>query len=234
MATPRVLILRAPGANCDAEAQFAFEKAGARAERVHINRLREKPNELMRYQILVIPGGFTYGDDVAAGKILANQFAHLLGDSLRRFRDAERLILGICNGFQVLCEAHLLDGALTRNSHLHFRCKDQALRIENNATVWTSGYDLGARVVIPVKNGEGCFVADERTLDMLEAEGRVIARYIEGSPNGSMRDIAGITNERGNVVGLMPHPEHAVDALTGPSADGVTFFTSVLKALVAA
>ena len=143
-------------------------------------------------------------------------------------------VLGICNGFQVLCEAHLLPGALTRNSHLHFRCKDQALRIENNRTPWTSGYELGARVVIPVKNGEGLYGADAHTLDALEAEGRIVARYIEGSPNGSMRDIAGVANEAGNVVGLMPHPEHAIDPLTGPSADGLAFFTSVLKALVAA
>src|SRR5580704_2779810 len=108
MAIPRVLILRAPGANCDAEAQFAFEQAGAVAERVHINRLREKPELLKHYQILVVPGGFTYGDDVAAGKILANQLAHFLGETLRRFRDAEKLILGICNGFQALLKAGLI------------------------------------------------------------------------------------------------------------------------------
>jgi phosphoribosylformylglycinamidine synthase len=134
----------------------------------------------------------------------------------------------------VLCEAHLLPGALTRNVHLHFRCTDQTLSIENTETAWTNGYAAGSRVVIPIKNGEGCFVADAPTLDRLEAQGRVIARYVGSNPNGSMRDIAGITNERGNVVGLMPHPEHAIDPLTGPSADGLTFFTSVVKALIAA
>ena len=141
-------------------------------------------------------------------------------------------VLGICNGFQVLCEAHLLPGALVRNSHLHFRCADQPLVIENTTTAWTNGYEANAHVVIPVKNGEGCFVADAATLARLEGEGLVVARYHGTNPNGSMRDIAGISNEAGNVVGLMPHPEHAIDELTGPSAGGLTFFTSVVKALV--
>jgi phosphoribosylformylglycinamidine synthase len=143
-------------------------------------------------------------------------------------------VLGICNGFQVLCEAHLLPGALMRNAHLHFRCKDQLIGIENTTTAWTSAYEADARVVIPIKNGEGRFVADNRTLDLLEGEGRVVARYLDGNPNGSMRDIAGISNEAGNVVGLMPHPEHAIEELTGPSTGGLAFFTSVLKTLVAA
>jgi phosphoribosylformylglycinamidine synthase len=141
-------------------------------------------------------------------------------------------VLGICNGFQILCEAHLLPGALTRNQHLHFRNRDQLLRIESTDTAWTNGYTPGQEILIPVKNGEGCYVADERTLDALEAEGRVVARYVGGNPNGSSRDIAGIANEAGNVVGLMPHPEHAIEDLTGPGTDGLTFFTSVLKSLV--
>src|SRR6185312_3040155 len=138
MATPRVLILRAPGANCDAEAQFAFERAGAIAERVHINRLREQPSELMRYQILAIPGGFTYGDDVAAGKILATQLAHFLGDALRNFRDSEKLILGICNGFQVLLKAGLLlqpdeDGPLATLAHnASGRFEDRWIHLQAN------------------------------------------------------------------------------------------------------
>jgi phosphoribosylformylglycinamidine synthase len=134
----------------------------------------------------------------------------------------------------VLCESHLLPGALTRNANLHFVNRDQTLRIESAKTLWTSGYDAGQQIVIPVKNGEGCYVADERTLDALEAEGRVVARYVGGNPNGSTRDIAGISNEAGNVVGLMPHPEHAIEDLTGPSTDGLTFFSSVLKSLVPA
>ena len=141
-------------------------------------------------------------------------------------------LLGICNGFQVLCEAHLLPGALTRNHELHFLCQDQKLEIVNNKTAWTSSYELGQEIVIPLKNGEGSFQCDDETLAALESEGRIIARYVGENPNGSRNKIAGITNERGNIVGLMPHPEHAIDTLTGPSADGLAFFTSVLKELV--
>jgi phosphoribosylformylglycinamidine synthase len=131
----------------------------------------------------------------------------------------------------VLCEAHLLPGALTRNAHLHFRGRDQVLRMLSTDSAWTSGYSEGQEILIPVKNGEGRYVADEATLDELEATDRVVARYVNGNPNGSMRDIAAIRNEAGNVVGIMPHPEHAVEALTGPSTDGLAFFTSVLKHL---
>jgi phosphoribosylformylglycinamidine synthase len=138
-------------------------------------------------------------------------------------------VLGICNGFQILCEAHLLPGALTRNSHLHFRNRDQRLRIRSVSSAWTNSFTMGQEIVIPVKSGEGCYVADPHTLDELEAGDRIIARYVGANPNGSLRDIAGIRNAAGNVVGLMPHPEHAVDPLTGPSTDGVGFFTSVLR-----
>ena len=141
-------------------------------------------------------------------------------------------VLGICNGFQVLTESHLLPGALTRNDHLHFICRDQKLRIENNTSAWTSNFSVGDEILIPLKNGEGGYVADEKTLDELEGEGRVIARYLELNPNGSRRDIAGITNARGNVVGIMPHPEHAVEKLTGPTTDGLGFFTSLLSSLI--
>src|SRR5690606_29567251 len=130
-----------------------------------------------------------------------------------------------------LCEAHLLPGAMLRNEHLRFVCRDQRLRVENAATSWTSAYGQGQEIVVPLKNIDGCYVADERTLDELEAEGRVAFRYVGENPNGSLRDIAGITNARGNVVGLMPHPEHAVDALTGPTTDGLGFFTSVLEGM---
>jgi phosphoribosylformylglycinamidine synthase subunit PurQ / glutaminase len=141
-------------------------------------------------------------------------------------------VLGICNGFQVLCEAGLLPGALTRNGHLHFRNRDQALRIERADTAWTASYAEGQRIVVPVKNGEGRYVAAPAELERLEGEGRVAVRYVEGNPNGSLDDIAGVTSEDGRVVGLMPHPEHAVEDLTGPSTDGLGFFTSVLKAVV--
>ena len=138
-------------------------------------------------------------------------------------------MLGICNGFQVLCESHLLPGALIRNDHQTFVCRDQRLRIENSSTAWTSGYAEGQEITIVLKNGEGGYVADDATLDALEGEGRVVARYLDHNPNGSLRDIAGITNERGNVVGLMPHPEHCVEEGYGPSTDGLPFFTSVLR-----
>jgi phosphoribosylformylglycinamidine synthase len=224
--TARIGVVTFPGSLDDRDALRAVRAVGADPV-----SLWHKDRSLRDVDAVVLPGGFSYGDYLRCGAIA--RFSPVMEAVINAANDGLP-VLGVCNGFQVLCEAHLLPGALTRNSHLHFRCKDQALRIENNATVWTSGYEVGARAVIPVKNGEGCFVADEPTLDMLEAQGRVVARYIEGSPNGSMRDIAGITNERGNVVGLMPHPEHAIDELTGPSADGITFFTSVLKALVAA
>ena len=224
--TARIGVVTFPGSLDDRDALRAANAVGAQAV-----SLWHKDPSLHDVDAVVLPGGFSYGDYLRCGAI--SRFSPVMETVISAARDGLP-VLGICNGFQVLCEAHLLPGALTRNSHLHFRCKDQALRIENNRTAWTSGYELGARVVIPVKNGEGLYVADAHTLDALEAEGRIVARYIEGSPNGSMRDIAGVTNEAGNVVGLMPHPEHAIDPLTGPSADGLPFFTSVLKSLVAA
>jgi phosphoribosylformylglycinamidine synthase I len=136
-------------------------------------------------------------------------------------------VLGICNGFQILCESHLLPGALIRNDHRRFVCRDQRLRIENSHTPWTAAYEPGSEITIVIKNGEGGFVADEPTLDRLEGEGRVVARYLGDNPNGSLRDIAGICNERGNVVGLMPHPEHAVEELTGCGTDGLGFFSTL-------
>jgi phosphoribosylformylglycinamidine synthase len=142
-------------------------------------------------------------------------------------------VLGICNGFQILCESHLLPGALIRNDHRKFVCRDQRLRIENTRTAWTSAYDDGAEITVVLKNGEGSYVADDATLDRLEGEGLVVARYLGVNPNGSLRDIAGITNERGNVVGLMPHPEHAVEDLTGPGTDGLGFFTGLVEAVLA-
>jgi phosphoribosylformylglycinamidine synthase len=141
-------------------------------------------------------------------------------------------VLGICNGFQVLVESHLLPGGLIRNENQHFICRDQKLIVENVDTTWTNQFTLGEEITIPLKNGEGGYIADEETLKRLEGENLIPFRYSEVNPNGSMNNIAGLRNERGNVVGLMPHPEHAVDSLTGPSTDGLPFFTSVLTALV--
>jgi phosphoribosylformylglycinamidine synthase len=142
-------------------------------------------------------------------------------------------VLGICNGFQILCEAHLLPGALIRNSVRTFVCRDQDLRVESTDTTWTADFTAGQTINIVLKNGEGGFVADQETLRRVEGEAQVVFRYLNGNPNGSLNDIAGICNERGNVVGLMPHPEHNVDPLTGPTADGRPFFSSVLGFLAA-
>ena len=200
-------------------------------------RLWHADADLHSVDAAVLPGGFSYGDYLRCGAIA--RFAPVMA-SLADAATGGLPVLGICNGFQILCESHLLPGALIRNQHLHFRNRDQRLRIEAVDTAWTSGFERDQEIVIPVKNGEGRYVADAATLDELEGEGRVIARYATdgpaergyGNPNGSLRDIAGITNAAGNVVGLMPHPEHAVEALTGPSTDGLPFFTSVLRKLV--
>ncbi len=225
MAQPRILILRAPGANCDRETEFAFERAGGRPERVHINRIREQPSLLERYQVLVIPGGFTYGDDVAAGKILASQLSHFLGDALRRFRDAEKLILGVCNGFQVLLKAGLLfppdeDGpiaTLTANDNGRFEDRWVYLQAHPGKCPFLDGYD---RLHVPVAHGEGKFVCREPWfLKGLEQSGQIVLRYVDGNgrpgpfpvnPNGSAGDVAGLCDPTGRVLGLMPHPERHV------------------------
>ncbi|MEV0806541.1 phosphoribosylformylglycinamidine synthase subunit PurQ [Micromonospora sp. NPDC050200] len=222
--TARVGVVTFPGSLDDGDAARAVRIAGAEPV-----RLWHGDAELHGVDAVVLPGGFSYGDYLRCGAIA--RFAPVMD----RIVDAARgglPVLGICNGFQILCEAHLLPGALTRNQHLHFRNRDQVLRVESAGTAWTNAFQAGQEILIPVKNGEGCYVADTATLDELEGEGRVVARYVGGNPNGSQRDIAAITNPAGNVVGIMPHPEHAVEALTGPSLDGLGFFTSVLKHLV--
>jgi phosphoribosylformylglycinamidine synthase len=178
---------------------------------------------------VVLPGGFSYGDYLRCGAIA--RFSPVM-ESVIAFAGEGGPVLGICNGFQVLCEAHLLPGALLRNGERRFTCLEQRLRIESDTTAWTSEFEAGEEITLVLKNGEGRYYADERTLDELEAEGRVVARYLGGNPNGSLRDIAGIASAAGNVVGMMPHPEHAIESLTGPGTDGLRVFTSVLSRLM--
>ncbi|MCZ7415331.1 MULTISPECIES: phosphoribosylformylglycinamidine synthase subunit PurQ [unclassified Streptomyces] len=222
--TTRIGVVTFPGSLDDTDALRAVRIAGAEPV-----KLWHRDKSLHQVDAVVLPGGFSYGDYLRCGAIA--RFSPVMETVIGQAR-AGMPVLGICNGFQVLCESHLLPGALTRNDHLHFICRDQRLRVENADTAWTRDYAAGQEITVPLKNGEGGYVADERTLDALEAEGRVVFRYLDGNPNGSRRDIAGITNEAGNVVGLMPHPEHAVEALTGPTTDGLGFFTSALKTLV--
>jgi len=222
----RVGVVTFPGSLDDRDALRAIRLAGAEPV-----PLWHGEKWLSDVNAVVLPGGFSYGDYLRCGAIA--KFA----PAMESIADGARNglpVLGICNGFQVLCEAHLLPGALIRNAQRRFVCRDQRLRIDNAETAWTADYQPGQQVVIPIKNIDGGFVADRRTLDELEGEGRVVARYVDGNPNGSYRDIAGICNAAGNVVGLMPHPEHAIEPLTGPSADGLGFFTSVLNSLVGA
>ncbi|MFX4294015.1 phosphoribosylformylglycinamidine synthase subunit PurQ [Streptomyces bohaiensis] len=224
--TTRIGVVTFPGSLDDHDARRAVRLAGGEPV-----ALWHRDRDLKQVDAVVLPGGFSYGDYLRCGAIA--RFSPVMESVVEQARGGMP-VLGICNGFQVLCESHLLPGALTRNDHLHFICRDQRLKVENAGTAWTSDYAEGQEITVPLKNGEGGFVADERTLDELEAEGRVVFRYLGSNPNGSRRDIAGITNAAGNVVGLMPHPEHAVEPLTGPTTDGLGFFTSVLKKLVQA
>ncbi len=220
----RVGVVTFPGSLDDVDARRAVGLGGHEAV-----ALWHGDHDLQGVDAVVLPGGFSYGDYLRCGAI--SRFAPVMTEVVEAARKGMP-VLGICNGFQILCESHLLPGALIRNDHRKFVCRDQRLRIENNRTPWTSAYAEGAEVTIVLKNGEGGFVADDETLDRLEGEGQVVARYLDGNPNGSMRDIAGITNERGNVVGLMPHPEHAVEELTGSGTDGLGFFTSLATAVL--
>ena len=216
----RIGIVTFPGSLDDRDAARAVRVAGGEPV-----ALWHGDADLHQVDAVVLPGGFSYGDYLRCGAIA--RFAPVMEPLIDAARGGLP-VLGICNGFQILCESHLLPGALIRNDHRKFVCRDQRLRVESTSTAWTSGYAADQQIVVPLKNGEGGYVADARTLDELEGEGRVVFRYLDDNPNGSYRDIAGITNARGNVVGLMPHPEHAVDTLTGPTTDGLAMFTSCL------
>ena len=220
----RVGVITFPGTLDDVDAARAVRLAGAEAV-----SLWHADADLKGVDAVVVPGGFSYGDYLRCGAIA--KFAPVMGEVIAA-AGRGMPVLGICNGFQVLCEADLLPGALTRNAGLHFICRDAWLRVESTATAWTSRYESGAELLVPLKSGEGRYVASESVLDELEGEGRVVFRYVE-NPNGSMRDIAGIASSNGRVVGLMPHPEHATEPLTGPSDDGLGMFFSALDAVLA-
>jgi len=229
-----------PGTLDDVDAARAVRAAGAQAV-----PLWHGDEDVQGVDAVVLPGGFSYGDYLRCGAIA--RFAPVMREVVRLAGPPDQRspglpVLGICNGFQVLCESHLLPGALIRNDLRKFVCVDQRLRVEQTDTRWTSAYRAGEEIVVPLKNGEGGFVADAATLDALEGDGRVVVRYL-GNPNGSYRDIAGISNASGTVVGLMPHPEHAVEPGFGPDADaegqpgstdGLRFFTSALSAVLSA
>jgi phosphoribosylformylglycinamidine synthase len=223
--TARIGIITFPGTLDDVDAARAARRVGAEAV-----GLWHADADLKGVDAVVVPGGFSYGDYLRAGAIA--RFAPVMAEVV----DAAGRgmpVLGICNGFQVLCEAGLLPGALTRNAGLHFVCRDVWLRVSSISTAWTSRFEWGADLLVPLKSGEGRYVAPENVLDELEGEGRVVFRYLD-NPNGSLHDIAGISSANGRVVGLMPHPEHAIEALTGPSDDGLGLFYSALDAVLAA
>jgi phosphoribosylformylglycinamidine synthase len=235
----RIGVVTFPGSLDEVDAARAVRHAGGEAV-----RLWYADEDVKGVDAVVLPGGFSYGDYLRCGAIA--RFAPVMREIVRLAGPPEQTapglpVLGICNGFQVLCESHLLPGALVRNDHRKFVCRDQRLRVERTSTAWTNGYADGEEIIVPLKNGEGGYVADEVTLDRLEGEGRVVVRYLEDNPNGSYREIAGVSNASGTVVGLMPHPEHATEPGYGPDhsvgadgTDGLRFFTSVLAGLVSA
>ena len=221
----RIGVITFPGSLDDVDAVRAVGLAGGEPVNLwHADR------DLRGVDAVVVPGGFSYGDYLRAGAIAAR--APIM-DEVVAAAGHGLPVLGICNGFQILCEAGLLPGALTRNVGLHFICRDLALRVESTATAWTGAFVPGQEIIVPLKSGEGRYVVDDATLRQLEAEGRVVFRYVDAAPNGATAGIAGIASANGRVVGLMPHPEHAVDPLTGPSADGLGLFTSLLTAAAA-
>ena len=222
----RIGVVTFPGSLDDTDAARAVRYAGAEAVPLwHADR------DLRGVDAVILPGGFSYGDYLRCGAIA--RFSPVMAELVPAAK-AGLPVLGICNGFQILCEAHLLPGALTRNAGLRFITRDVPLTVANASTAWTNGYESGQQLLVPLKSGEGAYAAGPATLDELERTGRVVVRYAGAAPNGAARGIAGICDEAGTVVGLMPHPEHAIDPLTGPSADGLGFFTSVVTAFAGA
>ena len=221
----RVGVITFPGTLDDVDASRAARAVGAESV-----PLWHADADLKGVDAVIVPGGFSYGDYLRCGAIA--RFAPVMGEVVSAAAKGMP-VLGICNGFQVLCEAGMLPGALTRNAGLHFVCKDVWLRVASADSAWTSRFDAGTDILVPLKSGEGRYQASDAVLDEIEGEGRVVFRYRD-NPNGSQRDIAGIRSANGRVVGLMPHPEHATEALTGPSDDGLGLFYSALDAVLAA
>lgn len=215
----RVGVVTFPGSLDDGDAARAVRAAGAEAV-----PLWHADPSLHGVDAVILPGGFSYGDYLRCGAIA--RFSAVT-ETVVRAAGGGMPVLGICNGFQILCESGLLPGALTPNRQLRFLCRAQRLLVESAATSWSSDYAVGQELVLPLKSGEGAYTAEQHTLDRLEADGRVVVRYAGSAPNGAARRIAGVCNAAGNVIGLMPHPEHATDALTGTGEDGLGFFTSV-------
>ena len=250
----KALVLRAAGINCDLETEYAFELAGAEAERVHINRIIENPSMLDGCQIMVFPGGFSYGDDVAAGKILANQIVHHLFDAIKRFIENGKLVLGICNGFQVLVKAGILGDTddsdrqsvtITYNDSGKFEDRWVYLQPSANKCVFI---EPEKRIYLPIAHGEGKVVCkDDSVLETLKSNGNVAFRYVDAegnsgdfpvNPNGSIDSIAGLTDDTGRVLGLMPHPERFVKQTQHPHwtrledrrcPDGIGLFANAVR-----
>ena len=230
----RIGVVTFPGTLDDRDAQRAVRLAGGTPV-----PLWHADTNLQDVDAVVLPGGFSYGDYLRCGAIAAQ--APVMQTIIEKANQGLP-VLGICNGFQVLVESHLLPGGLIRNEHQHFICRDQTLRVEDTTTAWTNQFTKDELITIPLKNGEGGYIADAETLKRLEGENLITFRYVDVNPTGSMNDIAGLRNARGNVVGLMPHPEHAVEAGFGPDmpeamrsgVDGLKFFTSVIHSLVSA
>ncbi len=230
----RIGVITFPGSLDDRDAQRAIRLAGAESV-----ALWHGEHDLHGVDAIVLPGGFSYGDYLRAGAIASR--SPIMAEVIEAANKGMP-VLGICNGFQMLCEARLLPGAHTRNAHQQFIRRDQGLRVENAGTDWTNGYDTGQQITIPLKNADGRFVASADEIARIEGNGQVVFRYTGVNPNGSINDIAGVSNERGNVVGLMPHPEHATEPGFGPDTtdamrsgiDGLTFFTSAIAALTRA
>lgn len=229
----RIGVITFPGSLDDRDAQRAIRLAGATPV-----PLWHGDHDLLAVDAVVLPGGFSYGDYLRAGAIASH--APIMAEVI----DAANRgvpVLGICNGFQMLAEARLVPGALTRNAHQQFLRRDQRLRVESSSTAWTNQYAAGDEIIIPLKNADGRYVADDDTIARIEGEGQVVFRYLDINPNGSVNDIAGVSNARGNVVGLMPHPEHAVEEGFGPDTanamssgtDGLAVFVSAIHALTA-